>query len=135
MIAFSRKKGFTLIELLAVLAIISILMSIVLGTIQTARIKARDARRSGDIRQVINALALMYDADGKFPCHTVQTDRDWSGNVNSDFMLPFIQRKFLTALPTDPSNGDYKYEFGTMGDPGGCGNYAFLGVYYEGPDF
>ncbi len=60
---FRTKKGFTLIELLVVIAIIGILASIVLASLNTARIKSRDARRIADIKQIQIALELYYDAN------------------------------------------------------------------------
>lgn len=56
------KKGFTLIELLVVIAIIGILSGVVLASLNTARQKARNSQRIADVRQVVLALELYYDA-------------------------------------------------------------------------
>jgi len=55
-----KSMGFTLIELLVVISIIGLLSSIVLTSVNSARAKARDARRLADLRQIQNALALYY---------------------------------------------------------------------------
>lgn len=61
-------RGFTLIELLVVIAIIGLLSSIIMTSLNSARVKARDSKRLSDILQIRNAMAL-YQADhnGDFP--------------------------------------------------------------------
>jgi prepilin-type N-terminal cleavage/methylation domain-containing protein len=57
-----NKKGFTLIELLVVVAIIGLLSSIVLSSVNSARKKARDARTLQDLKQITLALNMARDA-------------------------------------------------------------------------
>ena len=63
----SKTAGFTLIELLVVIAIIGLLSSIVLASLNSARTKARDARRISDFKQISLALELFYDSYGRYP--------------------------------------------------------------------
>jgi len=62
-----KKKGFTLIELLVVVAIIGLLSSIVLASLNSARIRARDAKRLSDIHQIQIALELYFDDNSEYP--------------------------------------------------------------------
>ena len=53
-----KKRGFTLIELLVVIAIIGLLSSIVFASLNSARVKARDAKRLAEISEIKKALEL-----------------------------------------------------------------------------
>lgn len=62
------KKGFTLIELLVVISIISLLSSVVIASVSSARESARDAERILAIKQIQNALELYAsDHGGSYP--------------------------------------------------------------------
>jgi len=62
-----KKKGFTLIELLVVVAIIGLLATMSIVALNTARAKARDAKRVGDVKQIQTALELYYNDNSGYP--------------------------------------------------------------------
>ena len=102
-----KNKGFTLIELLVVIAIIGILASVVLVSLNSARAKARDARRQSDIRQIALAMEMKYDDDGAY----------LSLEVGVDSKLTTIAiGTYLPTIPKDPvaTNGAY-YAFANTG--------------------
>ena len=94
------RQGFTLIELLVVIAIIGILSSVVLASLNSARKKARDARRLVDIKQVQTALDLYFDANSKYP----------AGGY-SDLSSSLVSENFIPALPSDPLAGGQAYQY------------------------
>jgi prepilin-type N-terminal cleavage/methylation domain-containing protein len=58
--------GFTLIELLVVVAIIGILSSVVISSLNTSRAKARDIRRKSDLHQIRTVLAMYFNERGDY---------------------------------------------------------------------
>jgi prepilin-type N-terminal cleavage/methylation domain-containing protein len=96
-------RGFTLIELLVVIAIIGVLSSVVLASLNSARIKARDARRISDMHQVQTALELYYNDNKGYPPAVVGTVL--SGLVN-------FAPKHIPVIPNDPvytGSAGYRY--------------------------
>ena len=99
-----------MIELLVVIAIIGILATIVLVSLNTARKKARDARRVSDLRQMALALEMYYDATGGYVADTTANDNDW------DSLAAALAPTYIGAIPTDPSNtGVYVYKYHPSG--------------------
>jgi len=59
--------GFTLLELLVVIAIIGLLSSIIMASVNRARANARDSERVQTLKQFETALELYYYDHGKYP--------------------------------------------------------------------
>ncbi len=120
----SRTSGFTLIELLVVVAIIAMLASIVVSSLNVARAKARDARRMQDIHEIDNAIQLYIADNGHAPylgcdvdddCVAVDTGDHW-GDLASELS------KYIPKLPVDPMGGQGKDE---NGDDAGYYSYYY----------
>jgi len=136
-----KNRGFTLIELLVVIAIIGLLSSIVLVSLNSARQKARDARRLSDMRQIQLALELYYDSNGAYPGNTDNDCGGWDAGFNGGPGSgdPFIQQLesggFMAKTPGDPTaTGNcggysyYRYLAGSYGCSASQGAYFVLGV-------
>lgn len=89
------ERGFTLIELLVVVAIIGMLSSVVLSSLNNARVKSRDARRLADLKQLQTALELVYDSTSpvEYP----------------DALSTLATGDYISAVPTDPRTGSAYY--------------------------
>jgi general secretion pathway protein G len=62
-----KQKGFTLIELLVVIAIIGLLSTLAVVSLNSARQKARDAKRVADVKQIQTALELYSQDQNGYP--------------------------------------------------------------------
>ncbi len=110
-----KNKGFTLIELLVVVAIIGILASVVLASLNSARSKGRDAKRLSEIKQLMTALEMYYSEEGHYPissCTNAQPGTGWCNSVESltsnkhwivDGATTDALASYLPSDPVDPS--------------------------------
>ena len=117
----TKQKGFTLIELLVVIAIIGLLASIVMVSLNSARVKARDAKRAAEVKQLALAIEMYYDTNGSFPptagclngwcCLGHGTaGRCWAGVYwGIDATDNAISPTYLSKIPDDPLNNTAKY--------------------------
>ncbi len=64
-----KQQGFTLIELLVVIAIIGILSTLSVLALNSARARARDAKRISDVRQIQTALEMYHNEKSTYPAN------------------------------------------------------------------
>lgn len=112
----SSKQGFTLIELLVVIAIIGTLASVVLASLNSAREKARDARRLSDAQEIRKAVELYHLDNNQYPSSSGGSSADgcpWGSCIHNyeSVLVP----DYLPQIPQDPTRadttGDYKLGF------------------------
>lgn len=144
-----KSKGFTLIELLVVVAIIGVLATVVLSSLNSARVKARDARRDADIKNIQTALELYHLDNGQYPHQAqwlgVAPNGAWANSGNTSWET--LENTMGTTLPRDPVNivpttandwpGDasrrFNYVYTARGISTGCPNdgQAYKLVYHH----
>lgn len=148
---FKKEKigyGFTLIELTVVVAIIGLLSSIIYTQVDSARGKARDAKRIHDLKQIQTAIELFYAKYGHYPNNS-ENGIPLVGEIVGDD-LPGVQlssfedaiREFMPKVPGDPlytkgynDDGIYYYSYdpkhGTWDWAGECTEYPGVwGQYF-----
>ena len=114
--------GFSLIELLIAVGIISILSSLGYASFNTARMKAKDAKRTADVRQIEAGLALYFDDNRTYPASLDVLDDSANGGP------------FLSVVPTPPNGtGETSYRYATSPATGAHTNYH-IGTTLEGVD-
>jgi len=106
-------SAFTLVELLVVIAIIGILSTLSVVALNSARSKARDARRLSDVKQIGMALEMYLDTKGVYPETPVLSDNGViTGLCISDLGISSTcgADVYLQKIPAGPKkNENYTY--------------------------
>jgi prepilin-type N-terminal cleavage/methylation domain-containing protein len=102
------QKGFTLIELLVVIAVVGVLASLVLVSLNSARVKSRDAKRKTDLTALQKAIELYYTTNNSYPT----TGGVWfgatggcggnHGYTGATGYIPNLAPNYVGVLPRDP---------------------------------
>ncbi len=107
-----KRSGFTLIELLVVIAIIGLLSTISIIALNQARSKARDARRTADMRQLQTAIELYYDQYGGYPPvidNDMGSGRDLDRSDDNIFMANLVASNNYKDPWNDKANFYYHW--------------------------
>lgn len=134
------RGGFTLIELLVVMAVVGLLSSIVLQSLQGARYKSQNATRLSDIDQIDKATQLyLTKTNASFPVSTtwdcIGAASCWSA-AHTGNVLDAALAGNIAKIPKDPflqtGLGDYYiYNSGYTGT-NGFGSYLSWYSYNTG---
>jgi prepilin-type processing-associated H-X9-DG protein len=137
---------FTLIELLVVVAIIMLLMSILLPSLQSARGKAKQMSCANNLRQLNYAL-LSYSTDrGDYLAPSFNGLQDWTQILIADNYLPFYltRQKAVSGVMHCPStargytdfrtvNGQTCYTYLSYAMNSNLAGYLSAGYFYGNP--
>jgi prepilin-type N-terminal cleavage/methylation domain-containing protein len=147
------QTGFTLIEILIVVAIVGLLSSVLITSLNQTRTKSRDAQRKSNMSQMEKALELYYNTFSSYP----STGNVWwaatggcggtHGYSGPTGYIPDLAPNSIGVLPADPlprtsacsgynyrSDGtNYKLISNAVGGQGGPETFPALGEAFYDP--
>lgn len=148
----NKSFGFTLIELLVVISIIGLLASVILVSLNTTRLKARDAKRIADLNQISKAMEL-YAADhnGQYPQADDAYSVDWSNTCGGPIVnggpgvspqsgcgwcnrwcwLMDTLKPYMSQMPKDPLNDSAHYYYYNSPSAGNSKYYGLGANLFE----
>lgn len=143
-------RGFTLIELLVVVAIIGLLGSVILASLNTGRQKAQIAHAKATIAEIQKAVGVLGVDSGLWPggktigaTESGGSNEIWdltaddAGLMATDGSFPSWNGPYIGSIPLDPWGNPYfldtDYQVTTDGAPcaggGGCVTAVALGSF------
>ena len=132
-------QGFTIVELLIVIVVIGILALLVITTYSGIQAKARNSKRSSDVKSLQTQIEAYFSQNGYYPSRTDMNTGTWlSTNMKSLDQNALIdpsnatQSKTLVASPVAKS---YSYDVQNSGgtsceaDDTTCVKYTLTATY------
>ncbi len=114
-----KEKGFTLIELLVVIAVIGILAAVILASVNSSKLRARNSQRISDTRQLFNAFSLGLTNTGSVPvssswiCISATCYGVWvsvgADPVTDAYLANYISKKLVDPADSSRGYGGYLY--------------------------
>lgn len=100
--------GFTLIEIMVVMAIIGILAVISVGSYRSTQVKARDAQRKSDLKQIKNSLEVYFNDKGEYPSSSAEHELNGCATKTTCAWGEAWQDEndtiYMIKLPADPKD-------------------------------
>ncbi len=111
-----NKKGFTLIELLVVIAIIGLLSTLAVVALNSARSKARDAKRIADIKQIQTSLELYFNDQSGYPAATATLGLSGAACLGTaGFGIAGCADPYMGLVPSNPTPQGAAYVYTSAG--------------------
>lgn len=131
-----HKNGFTLIELIVIIAVVSLLASIVAASLRSANLQAKITHRVADLNQVRAALEVYFNTNGSYPSPNGVFRSECSawGGFDANNVIPGLVPTYMSGFPSDPSmdkiNNSSCYIYASNGV-----DYVFLDFAVTDPGF
>lgn len=132
-----NRAGFTIIELIVVVAIISLLTSVVIASLQSAKTKSQNAARLSGVDQIDKALqlyltktnSLLPSTGGVWQCIGLTSGTCWAAPYSPATTLNTALTGNISSIPKDPAipagtNGDYFIYNSAFTGTSGTGSYV-----------
>src|SRR4051794_32215078 len=107
-----RNQGFTIVELLIVIVVIGILALLVITTYSGIQAKARNSKRSSDVKSLQTHLEAFFQSNGYYPSRADMNNGTW---------LTTNMKSLDTNALSDPKSGGSK----TLAATPGANAYAY----------
>ena len=133
-----RNSGFTIVELLIVIVVIGILALLVITTYSGIQAKARNSKRSSDVKSLQTHLEAFFSQNGYYPSRTDMNSSTWrASNMKSldDNALADPSAPGVKTLVASPAAKAYSYDVQNSSgascesDDTTCAKYTLTATY------